>query len=113
MRYREYRRKCKKTKDKKLARIADFRGYPSPACKMRVLQDGEKKYVGNNRSFIRLERCDNLDGFTYIKRLYRGKLSSALKKLYARQLRRGKNKMILFNGCDYKRASGDFWWDYC
>ena len=113
MRYRAYRRKCKKAKDKKLARIADFSGYPSPAYRMRILEDGKREYMSNNRGFLRTDRVDDLNESTYVKRLYRGKMSSVLKKLYARRFRRGKNRMILFTGCGYKRASGDFWWDFC
>ncbi len=113
MRYREYRRKCKKTKDKKLVRIADFSGHPSPAYRMRVLENGQHEYMHNNRYFLRTREADDPSESIYVKRLYRGKMSGALKKLYARRLRRGKNKMNLYNGCDYKRASGDFWWDFC
>ena len=71
--------------------------YPSPVCL--VSKDG--KWTE--------DMCDA----AYFRRLYRGGSSSALKKLYAKRLRNGKNKMELFIGCDYKRVSGDFWWDFC
>ena len=100
MRYRAYRRKCEKNKKKRLADISDFSGHPAPALKMKVLKTGKHTCL--------------FDGeHDYIKRLYRGKRSKYLKKQYAHRLRNGKNKFVVYNGCDYKRASGDFWWDFC
>ena len=105
MRYRAYRRKCKKNKLKRLGKIADFSGYPTPAVREDIKDD--EPYVNpflNNR--------DRRVG-TYVKRIYRGNTSSYLKKQYAKKLRNGKLKYIRFKGCEYKKASGDFWWDYC
>ena len=97
MRYRAYRREKKKVKDKKLERLSEFSGYPSGGVKMKVLENGK--------------RTSWFDGeHDYVKRCYRGKISSYLKKQYAKRLRNGKNKLVAYNGGDYKRASGDFWW---
>lgn len=101
MRYREYRRKCKETKNKRLAKLADISGYPSPAIKRKTNSAGKREY------------CDDNESYDFVERLYRGKSSKMLKKQYAKKLRNGKNKYTLYTGSAYKRASGDFWWDYC
>ncbi len=101
MKYRAYRREKKKVKDKKLERLAEFSGYPSAGVKMKVLENGK-----------RTSWFDDND-YDYIKRFYRGHKSKILKKLYAKKLRNGKNKFELYTGSQYKKVSGDFWWDFC
>ena len=100
MKYRAYRRERKKVRDQQLIRLADFMTYPSAGLKIKVLENGKRTtfFEGDH---------------DYVKRCYRGRRSKILKKIYTRHLRNGKNKLVLFQGSDYKRASGDFWWDFC
>ncbi len=103
MRYREYRRKCKDVKEKHIVAISKY-----------IYLVGT---VRNKMTPGMIHRWDVVpeDGgpYDYFHRIWRGRRSSYLKKMFARKLRRSpKVNMIAWKGSDYKRASGDFWWEY-
>ena len=100
MKYRAYRRHTKRIKDRHFSMLASFSGYPTPSEKIKVFPSGKRDYSDG-------------EDYTYVKRIYRGKASKYLKRLYHRKFRRGKNKLEIYRGAHYKRVSGDFWWDFC
>ena len=63
MKYRAYRREKELVKKKRLEKIADFSGYPSPALKIKVLPGGKRTCLFEGE-------------YDFVKRLYRGKRSS-------------------------------------
>ncbi len=111
MRYRGYRRKCRRKKFKHYDNIALFSGFCTSIvrCQKEIHENDENNIKSTKRRYRKY--VSSTEKADYIVKVGRGKASSYLKKLYARKLRRGKNKLVLYKGCDYKRASGDFWWD--
>lgn len=103
MKYRAYRRKCKKTKDKKLIEISKHNyivGCPRLKRTSKMKHDWDT-YPDSDQP------CD------YFKRTWRGRRSSYNKKQYAKKLRHSaKLNMTAWKGNEYRKVSGDFWWDY-
>lgn len=105
MRYREYRRKCKDTKEKRLVSIAKY-NYTVGAVRVKMKAEMKHKWDSNP---------DDGEPYDYFDRRWRGRRSTYLKKQYNRKLRKSSRlNMDLFGTTKsgYKRASGDFWWDY-
>lgn len=103
MRYRGYRRKCEKKKEARLVELSKYTRVGYGVMKETPdLQGWDKAWTVE----------DNADG-DWFKRCWRGRRSKGLKKQYNRKLRNSsKINMTVFVRSDYKRASGDFWWDY-
>lgn len=103
MRYREYRRKCNEVKSKRARRIAAVSGHIGPyTCKKKETPE----WSSSHEKYADAENAD------FIVKHGRGRSSTYLKKRYARVLRNGKNRNEVYSGASYKRASGDFWWDF-
>lgn len=103
MKYREYTRKCKETKDDRAKKISLF-SYKSGYRRYNKLNPQSERF---DKYALRYESCD------YVIKRGRNSYSAELKRIYNKKLRNSsKFNMILFKGKGYKRVSGDFWWDY-
>lgn len=103
MKYREYRRKCKETKDSRAKKVSSFT-YKSGYRRYNKLNPQSERF---DKYSLEDESCD------YVIRRGRSSYSSELKRIYNKKLRNSsKLNMTPFKGKEYKRASGDFWWDY-